>query len=114
MRGVDTVIHLAAITGAASTNDRRDETFAVNRDGTDNACTAAGKLSVEPVAELVRDTLDRDLAITHLESEHPGSSYNVTFDRLGETGFEPTTTLREGVVDLADRVQTVGREVAPR
>ncbi|WP_121740996.1 NAD-dependent epimerase/dehydratase family protein [Natronorubrum halophilum] len=49
MRGVDSVIHLAAITGAASTHDRRDETFAVNRDGTENVLTAAGKLDVESV-----------------------------------------------------------------
>ena len=49
MRGVDTVIHLAAITGAASTHDRREETFAVNRDGTENVLTAAGKFNVESV-----------------------------------------------------------------
>ncbi|WP_136718016.1 NAD-dependent epimerase/dehydratase family protein [Halorientalis salina] len=46
MRGVDTVIHLAAITGAASTHDRRDETFGVNYDGTENVLKAAGKLGV--------------------------------------------------------------------
>jgi UDP-glucose 4-epimerase len=49
MRGTDAVVHLAAITGAASTHDRREETFAVNRDGTDHVCTAAGKLGVENV-----------------------------------------------------------------
>ncbi|TKX86641.1 SDR family NAD-dependent epimerase/dehydratase [Halorubrum sp. SS5] len=48
-RGVDAVIHLAAITGAASTHDRRDETFAVNRDGTENVLTAAGKFDVDSV-----------------------------------------------------------------
>jgi len=48
-RGVDTVVHLAAITGAASTHDRRAETFAVNYDGTENVLTAAGKLGVENV-----------------------------------------------------------------
>ena len=42
----DTVIHLAAITGAASTHDRREETFAVNYDGTENVLKAAGKLGV--------------------------------------------------------------------
>jgi len=46
-RGVDAVIHLAAITGAASTHDRREETMAVNREGTRNVCTAARKLDVE-------------------------------------------------------------------
>ena len=49
MRGVDTVVHLAAITGAASTHDRREETGAVNYEGTENVLTAAGKLGVETV-----------------------------------------------------------------
>jgi len=48
-RGVDRVVHLAAITGASSTHDRRAETVAVNRDGTENVLTAAGKLGVESV-----------------------------------------------------------------
>jgi nucleoside-diphosphate-sugar epimerase len=49
MRGVDTVVHLAAITGASTTHDRREETFAVNYDGTENVLKAAGKLGVERV-----------------------------------------------------------------
>ncbi|ADB60119.1 NAD-dependent epimerase/dehydratase [Haloterrigena turkmenica DSM 5511] len=49
MRDVDRVIHLAAITGASSTHDRRDETFAVNYDGTENVVTAAGKFDVDSV-----------------------------------------------------------------
>lgn len=49
VRGIDTVIHLAAITGAASTHDRETETFAVNRDGTENVLTAAGKFDVDNV-----------------------------------------------------------------
>lgn len=49
MRGVDTVIHLAAITGASTTHDRREETFAVNQEGTENVLTAAAKLAVENV-----------------------------------------------------------------
>ncbi|RKD98064.1 NAD-dependent epimerase/dehydratase family protein [Halopiger aswanensis] len=243
MRGVDGVIHLAAITGAASTHDRREETFAVNRDGTANVLTAAGKLDIESVvfasscnnygrtastnidetteqnplnpyaeskveseqlladaiddygfdgtalrmstnygwapgirfnlvvnhfvfrglterpltvygdgtnwrpfihvedaarayahallepeswprtvynvgateenyriahiASIVRDELglERDLDITFLEDEHPGPSYHVNFDRLSETGFEPEWTLREGIRDLAKRLQ---------
>ena len=44
MRGADAVIHLAAITGAASTHDRASETMAVNRDGTENVLHAAAKL----------------------------------------------------------------------
>jgi len=49
MRDVDTVIHLAAITGADSTHERREETFAVNYDGTENVIRAAGKLDVDNV-----------------------------------------------------------------
>ncbi len=238
MRGVDTVVHLAAITGAASTHDRREETVAVNYDGTENVLTAAGKLGVEnvvfasscnvygratstdidetvdpdpinPYAETkldsetllgeyceefgmdgtalrmatnfgyspgirfnlvvnyfvfraltgrtltvygdgsnwrpfvhvsdaaraykhaalepdawdervynvgsndanyriseIADIVDDEVGavdITYLEDEHPGPSYHVNFDRLSKTGFEPETTLREGVRDIADR-----------
>jgi nucleoside-diphosphate-sugar epimerase len=49
MRGVDAVVHLAAITGASSTHERREETFAINRDGTENVLTAAAKQDVETV-----------------------------------------------------------------
>ena len=237
MTDVETVIHLAAITGAASTHDRRDETFAVNYEGTENVIRAAGKFGVENVvfasscnlygrassndidedtkpdplnpyaetkhesesrlreaadefdldatalrmstnygyapgvrfnlvvnhfvfraitgrpltvygdgsnwrpfihvsdaaqayahaalnpaawphdvynvgannenyqiyeiAEIVRDELSRELEITYLCDENPGPSYHVNFDRLAETGFTPTRTLREGVRDLA-------------
>ncbi len=49
MRDVDTVIHLAAITGASSTHDRKEETYAVNLDGTTNVLSAAEKFDVENV-----------------------------------------------------------------
>lgn len=49
VRGVDTVIHLAAITGAASTHDRPEETRDVNYEGTKNVLTAAEKFGVENV-----------------------------------------------------------------
>lgn len=49
MRDVDTVIHLAAITGAESTHERDDETYAVNLEGTKNVLTAAAKLDVDNV-----------------------------------------------------------------
>jgi nucleoside-diphosphate-sugar epimerase len=49
MRDVDAVIHLAAITGAASTHDRAEETFAVNLDGTRNVRNAAEKCGVETI-----------------------------------------------------------------
>ena len=50
MRDCDAVVHLAAITGAASTQGRREETFAVNYDGTENVLTAAGKFDIDSVA----------------------------------------------------------------
>lgn len=49
VREADAIIHLAAITGASSTHNRRAETFAVNRDGTENVLTAAGKFDVDNV-----------------------------------------------------------------
>jgi UDP-glucose 4-epimerase len=49
MRGVDAVIHLAAITGAEGTHERRDETFAVNYEGTENVVQAAEKYDIETV-----------------------------------------------------------------
>jgi nucleoside-diphosphate-sugar epimerase len=48
-REVDRVVHLAAITGADSTHDRRAETFAVNQEGTENVLTAARKFDVETI-----------------------------------------------------------------
>ena len=48
-RGVDTVVHLAAITGAGSTHERREETFATNLEGTRNILNAAGKTGVDNV-----------------------------------------------------------------
>lgn len=49
MRESDVVIHLAAITGAAGTHDRPDETYAVNLEGTRNVFDAAKKLDIENV-----------------------------------------------------------------
>ena len=244
MRAVDSVIHLAAITGAASTHDRREETFDVNLEGTRNICTAAEKVGVdvltlasscnlygrashenvdettEPrpinpyaeskreaeglvsefdgqatalrlstnygyapgirfnlvvntfvfraltgrlltvygdgsnwrpfihvrdsarafahatlapdawpklvynvgatgenyriseIAELIHDELGTGVDITYLEDEHPGPSYHVNFDRLGETGYEPTYTLQEGVRELAAAFRDGTREVS--
>jgi UDP-glucose 4-epimerase len=49
VRGAYAICHLAAITGAASTHDRREETFATNLEGTRNVLTAAGKFGVDSV-----------------------------------------------------------------
>jgi nucleoside-diphosphate-sugar epimerase len=49
VRESDAIVHLAAITGAASTHDRREETFATNLEGTRNVLRAAGKFGVESI-----------------------------------------------------------------
>lgn len=49
IRGVDGVVHLAAITGAGSTHDRSEETYETNLEGTKNVLTAAGKMGTERV-----------------------------------------------------------------
>lgn len=68
-----------------------------------NVGSEAGNYRIEEIAEVVREELDSNLKISYLEDEHPGPSYHVNFDRLGETGFDPDRTLREGVRDLAAR-----------
>jgi nucleoside-diphosphate-sugar epimerase len=100
MRGVDTVIHLAAITGASSTHDRREETFAVNRDGTTNVLNAAEKLGVGTVVFAsscnvygratstdLAETTDPDpinpYAETKLEAERLLAEYAVDHDMHG-------------------------------
>jgi nucleoside-diphosphate-sugar epimerase len=45
--GTDAVIHLAAITGAATTHDREDETFSTNLEGTKTLLRAAVDAGVE-------------------------------------------------------------------
>ncbi|AEM56120.1 oxidoreductase [Haloarcula hispanica N601] len=100
MRGVDRVIHLAAITGASSTHERRDETFAINYDGTENVLTAAGKLGVDHVVFAsscnvygratstdIDETVDPDpinpYAETKLQSETLLQEYCEEFDMTG-------------------------------
>jgi nucleoside-diphosphate-sugar epimerase len=79
-----------------------------------NVGSAAENYRIDEIATVVRDELDRDLDITYLEDEHPGPSYHVNFDRLAETGFEPEWTLREGVRNLADRLERSQPEVTVR
>lgn len=57
---------------------------------------------IRDVATLISEEIDT-VDVTYLEDEHPGPSYHVSFDRVGETGFELDYTLREGVRDLAGR-----------
>jgi nucleoside-diphosphate-sugar epimerase len=65
---------------------------------------------IDEIATIVREELDRELNITYLEDEHPGPSYHVNFDRLAETAFDPKWTLREGIRDLADRMEQTNPE----
>ncbi|MBX0294979.1 NAD-dependent epimerase/dehydratase family protein [Haloarcula nitratireducens] len=100
MREVDRVIHLAAITGAASTHDRREETFAVNYDGTENVLNAAGKLGIDHVVFAsscnvygratstdIDETVEPDpinpYAETKLEAESLLADYCEEFDMTG-------------------------------
>jgi nucleoside-diphosphate-sugar epimerase len=100
IRGVDTVIHLAAITGASTTHDRREETFQVNYDGTENVLKAAGKLGVERVVFAsscnvygratstdIDETVDPDpinpYAASKLESEDLVREYCADHDMTG-------------------------------
>ncbi|QSG10175.1 NAD-dependent epimerase/dehydratase family protein [Halapricum desulfuricans] len=97
MRGADTVVHLAAITGASSTHDRREETFAVNRDGTTNVLTAAAKLDVENV-------------VFASSCNNYGRTTETNIDE--ETAMDPLNPYAETKVEsereLAERAETSG------
>jgi len=67
MTDADTVIHLAAITGADSTHERREETFEVNYDGTKNVIRAAGKFDVETVVFASSCNLYGRTSSTHID-----------------------------------------------
>jgi nucleoside-diphosphate-sugar epimerase len=93
MRDADVVIHLAAITGAASTHDRRDETFAINRDGTENVLTAAGKTGVENVVFASSCNLYGRAASTDLDETVDPDPINP----YAETKLEGEGLLREAM-----------------
>ena len=93
MRDCDTVVHLAAITGAASTHDRREETFAVNYDGTENVLTAAGKLGVENVVLASSCNLYGRATSTDLDETIGPDPINP----YAETKLESETLLREAM-----------------
>jgi nucleoside-diphosphate-sugar epimerase len=76
VRGVDTIIHLAAVTGADSTHDRRAETFAINRDGTENVLTAAGKFDVDNVVIASSCNNYGRAASTDIDEETPQNPLN--------------------------------------
>jgi nucleoside-diphosphate-sugar epimerase len=76
--GVDAVIHLAAITGAGSSHERREEVFAVNRDGTETLLEAAADAGVDRVVlasscNVYGGTDDRDL--TETSDPEPANPY---------------------------------------
>jgi UDP-glucose 4-epimerase len=58
---------------------------------------------IAEIAEIIREEVNPDAEITYLGDRHPGPSYHVNFDRVGDAGFEPAWTLREGVRDLVER-----------
>ncbi len=65
-----------------------------------------GSTDATPISEIADIVADEvaPVDVTYLEDEHPGPSYHVNCDRLSETGFEPSWTLREGVRDLAEKL----------
>jgi nucleoside-diphosphate-sugar epimerase len=84
--GVDAVIHLAGITGAATTHDRADETLSTNYDGTTNllraavdaeverfvfasSCNVYGRATVEDLSESAEPEPINPYAETKLEAE---------------------------------------------
>ena len=101
MRGCDTVVHLAAITGADSTHDRREETYDVNYDATENVFRAAGKLGLEnvvfasscniygraPTTE-IDETVEPDPLNPYAETKYEAES--LLADATEEYGFDGT------------------------
>lgn len=97
----DAVIHLAAITGAASTHEREAETFGVNQDGTANVLRAANKSEVENVV-LASSCNNYDRASrTDISEETPQTPINpyaeskvaaekLLFDLMDEYGINGT------------------------
>lgn len=67
-----------------------------------NVGGGAENYRIRDVATLISEEIDA-VDVTYLEDEHPGPSYHVNFDRVGEMGFELAYTLREGVRELAGR-----------
>ncbi|MDR5657362.1 NAD(P)-dependent oxidoreductase [Halodesulfurarchaeum sp. HSR-GB] len=90
-RGVDAVIHLAAITGAESTHDRREETFAVNYEGTENVLQAAEKHAVETVVFASSCNLYGRAAETELSEDAEPDPLNP----YAESKYESEQLLRE-------------------
>ncbi|WP_254535964.1 NAD-dependent epimerase/dehydratase family protein [Halomarina litorea] len=93
MRESDTVVHLAAVTGASSTHDRREETFDINHDGTENVLTAAGKLGVDNVVFASSCNLYGRAASTDLDETVDPDPINP----YAETKFEGEGLLREAM-----------------
>jgi UDP-glucose 4-epimerase len=90
-RGCDTVIHLAAITGADSTHDRAAETRRVNYDGTENVLRAAGKLGIETVVFASSCNIYGRAATTDIDEETQPEPLNP----YAETKHEAESLLRE-------------------
>lgn len=102
VQSVDTVIHLAAITGADSTHGRRTETFAVNQDGTKNILEAAGRSNIDSVVIASSCNNYGRTANTDVNEEMPQDPLNpyaeskvaaegLLTDALDKYAFEGTT-----------------------
>jgi len=107
MSNTDTVIHLAAITGAASTHDRREETVAVNYEGTENVVRAAGKLGVDNVVFASSCNLYGRASSTDIDESTEPDPLNP----YAETKYDAETRLQEatdeyGVDTTALRMST--------
>lgn len=72
MAGVDAVVHLAAITGAADSHVIADRVFAVNRGGTETVLAAAERAGVDRVVLASSCNVYGDAAADHLvEADEP-------------------------------------------
>ncbi|MEF8894628.1 NAD-dependent epimerase/dehydratase family protein [Halodesulfurarchaeum sp.] len=95
MRGVNAVIHLAAITGAESTHDREDETFAVNYEGTENVVQAAEKYEIETVVFASSCNLYGRATTADITEETEPDPLNP----YAESKYESEKLLREAAAD---------------
>jgi UDP-glucose 4-epimerase len=95
MRGCDTVIHLAAITGADSTHERAEETHRVNYGGTENVLRAAGKLGVENVVFASSCNIYGRAASTDIDETTTPDPLNP----YAETKYEAEALLAEAAVE---------------
>ncbi len=104
VQGVDSIIHLAAITGADDTHEIRDKTYAVNLNGTKNVLRAARKFEIENVVFAsscnnygratsmnIDETVEPDPINPYAETKYKAESL---LDEFGEETGGSATVLR--------------------